>query len=195
MGFRSSVKPGSSGSADIDSGLSRISGSALGRYMWACRWRGSRSQPRRAPLAIYSSIFAWRTLSLSESERSSTTKSGQIRGKGRLSSTGSALNRSLRIQEASGERTAPLGNVKPVLGLPAIPVPSAPSPVFQVSTNVQFFGTSFKIDRRHYFDFSFAVAFDTQVIVLGTEAPELLVGHLNCGLEPNADGQFDFCSR
>src|SRR5215210_4365454 len=62
---------------------------------------------------MYSSIFFRAVFSRSVFDRNSTTKSGQIGEKVSFSSLVSASQRSRRIQEASGERCAPLGSVKP----------------------------------------------------------------------------------
>src|SRR6266699_3926617 len=89
---------------------------------------GSRSQPSRAPLAMYSSIFASTSASGSdddeEGDRSSTTKSGQIGASFSCCSSGIPFHRSLEIQAASGPRFAEFGKVKPVSALKQTPAPS-----------------------------------------------------------------------
>src|SRR5260221_14484052 len=67
------------------------------------------SQPSSAPLAMYSSILALSLLIRSVDERSSMTKSGHRWRKPCCCCWGSTVTRSFRIQEASGERRAPLG--------------------------------------------------------------------------------------
>lgn len=57
-------------------------------------------------------------------ERSSITKSGQIGAKEAFCSSVKVFQRSSLIHDASGERIAPLGKVKPVLESNVSPVPS-----------------------------------------------------------------------
>lgn len=73
---------------------------------------------------MYSCIFACSSVKLSEGDRNSTTKSGQIGANPSCCSGVSVFQRSNRIQAASGDRLAPFGNVKPVLESNPTPVPS-----------------------------------------------------------------------
>ena len=116
--------PGSTGSADTLAGAASCSGAESGRYTKTSPPDGSISQPRRAPLSMYSRILSWSTGRLSLDERNSTTKSGQ-RGMNpaRCSSVRTA-RRALETQEASGERTAPFGSRKPPEESNVLPVPS-----------------------------------------------------------------------
>src|SRR5690242_16474130 len=85
---------------------------------------------------MYSFILFFTAVSRSVEERSSTTKSGQ-RGmnRGRFDG-GSAASRLRRTHDASGERVAPLGSLKPAEESNALPVPpvSAQLPSWRVSS-------------------------------------------------------------
>ena len=75
---------------------------------------------------MYSAILRCMPASVSELERSSITKSGEMWANPRFfSSAVNSAKRLFRTQEASGERTAPLGKVKPALESKATPVPSS----------------------------------------------------------------------
>lgn len=107
----SNSKPCKTSSPDSRAGFSSNTGGSPGRYTWTCLRGASRSQPRRAPFCMYSSIFCITTLSGSEGEHSSSTKSGQSGRNFSHSSSLSPSRRSLRTQETSGARVAPLGNL------------------------------------------------------------------------------------
>src|SRR5688572_2350150 len=74
---------------------------------------------------MYSSIFSSRSTLRSEGDRSSITKSGQIRLNRFFSSMVSLFQRLLRIHDASGERFAPFGNVNSELESKHSPDPSS----------------------------------------------------------------------
>src|SRR5215469_13732512 len=75
---------------------------------------------------MYSRIFIRSFFFRSVLDRSLTTKSGQMEAKPiSFCSVVRASHLSLRIHEASGDRTAPLGSVKAVEESKALPVPSA----------------------------------------------------------------------
>src|SRR5437899_1441360 len=72
---------------------------------------------------MYSSILACNSFRMSVGDHNSRTKSGQIRSKCSLGLGLKASHRDLRINEASGERFAPFGNVKRVLESHTTPRP------------------------------------------------------------------------
>ena len=130
MNCRFRVKPGSSGSPDRDTGASSISTSAPGRYTYTRRTlvqRVNQASPagRRSPCTLPS--CGWMPVSacrnLSEVQSRSREKCGQNPRffSGRPFNSAKRL---LSIQEASGERTAPLGKVKPALESKTMPLPS-----------------------------------------------------------------------
>src|SRR2546427_1613251 len=85
---------------------------------------GSRSQPSLEPLAIYSSIFSFISVTRCDGERSSMTKSGQISVKLSFSPCVNRSHRLFGIHDPSGERFAPFGNVNPAEESKNTPVPS-----------------------------------------------------------------------
>src|ERR1035441_4621942 len=82
------------------------------------------SQPNWAPFARYSRILSLSLRGRSEEDCSSITKSGQrCQNPERLAGLSRAM-RLFRVQEASGERRAPLGRTNPVEESLAAPRPS-----------------------------------------------------------------------
>src|SRR5262245_43804250 len=73
---------------------------------------------------MYSSIFSFSSLTESDGDRSSTTKSGQMWGKDSLSSSDNLFHRSSFTHDISGERLAPLGRTNNAFDSKPTPVPS-----------------------------------------------------------------------
>src|SRR5713101_3108536 len=135
------------------------------------------SQPSSAPLAMYSSIFALSLLMRSVDERSSMTKSVHRWRKSCCCCLGSPVTRSFRIQEASGDRRAPLGRRKPVLESPTSPRPSFFRPHHKLGCDLRILFTGYPIGGRHDDDLSLSRALHGTVFVLLAEGDKLVVGH------------------
>src|SRR5947207_1642000 len=82
------------------------------------------SQPSWQPFAMYSSIFSRVFLRLSVGESSSTRKNGQTGRNFFICSGVMVANCSGDTQDASGERLAPLGKMKPPVESNALPRPT-----------------------------------------------------------------------
>ena len=83
--------------------------------MIVCLFIGLINHANAHPFSIHSSILSFSVDSSSECESNSTTKSGQIWANRCRSDFVTLLHSSFLIYAASGDRTAPLGIVNPVL--------------------------------------------------------------------------------
>src|SRR5687768_1184728 len=88
---------------------------------------------------MYSSIFALSFDKESDSERSSTTKSGQICANFPRCFLVKVFHLASFIQLKSGERTAPLGSVKPDEESKPFPVPSFSTQTANFPVKLKFF--------------------------------------------------------
>ena len=158
----------------------KVSGSRSGRYTSIVRASGSIIHPSRAPLAVYSCIFARRTGSRSERERSSITNAGQrCQYPSRLSGFNCRIS-SFPVQEPSGKRRAPLGSTNPPEDSPTSPRRSCAAQRSSCLMISRFRARQRKC-RRHYNNLPGSGHFKGQIRVFSAEIGELLVGHGGAG--------------
>src|SRR5437867_6046702 len=137
--------------------------------------KGSSSQPRRAPFAMYSSIFAWTSERRSDGDRSSITKSGQTDASfscclfrnpvPSLARHPGGIRASLCAIRQRESRVGAETDARSILF----------APIRQALNNDEISPTCLRSCRRHDDQLSLRAHFDSKVAIVATKAQKLII--------------------